>query len=119
MPEIRPGVRRAARSGPAPDQAELASSLSAHARKPRTRAEPQGLARLFSRARNKAALSRGATASRTRNDACSPWQRKAEGANDPLARAAYGVLVRLAGAILIQHGRLRGGGRSWPRSRPN
>ena len=36
------------------------------------------------------------------------WQRKAEGADDPLARAAYGVLVRLAGAILIQHGRLRG-----------
>ena len=90
-------------------ETELASSLSARARRPGIRAEPRGLARLFSRARNK-------SSSQPRSDSIedqerrllAAWQRKAEGANDPLARAAYGVLVRLAGAILIQHGRLRG-----------
>ena len=90
-------------------EAELASSLSAHARKPGTRAEPQGLARLFSLARNRSSPQpRSDSIEDRERRLLAAWQRKAEGANDPLARAAYGVLVRLAGAILIQHGRLRG-----------
>ena len=90
-------------------EAELASSLPEHARKPETRAEPQGLARLFSLARHRSSPQPPSDSIEDRERRMvAAWQRKAEGADDPLARAAYGVLARLAGAILIQHGRLRG-----------
>ena len=109
MPEIRRAYDELRAEALHLIEAELASSLSAHARKPGTRAEPRGLARLFSLARNRSSPQPPSDSIEDQERRLlAAWQRKAEGANDPLARAAYGVLVRLAGAILIQHGRLRG-----------
>ena len=91
-------------------EAELASSLSARVRKPATRSEPRGLASLFGLVRNTKSDPQPPSESvedRERR-VLAEWQRKADGANDPLARAAHRVLLRLASAILIQHGRLRG-----------
>jgi hypothetical protein len=88
-------------------EAELATSLSAPARTPG--AEPQGLLRLFGLARSRSSprSARDSVEDRERR-LLAAWLRKAEDADDPLTRAAYGVLGRLTSAILIQHGRLRG-----------
>jgi hypothetical protein len=89
--------------------AELASSLCAPAQRSEPRSEPRRLAGLFGLARNR----RGAqppcegVEDRERR-VLAEWQRKADGGNDPTGRAAYRVLQRLARAVLIQHGRLRG-----------
>jgi hypothetical protein len=89
---------------------ELASSLFALTRTPPPRSEARGLARLFGLARNRDdAPARESVEDRERR-VLSAWQRKADSGNDPLARAAFRVLQRLASAVLIQHGRLRGEG---------
>jgi hypothetical protein len=90
-------------------EAELATSLSAPVRKSGAEAEPPGLLRLFGRARSRSGPRPASDGVEDRERrVVAAWQRKADGAEDPLTRAAYGVLGRLASAILIQHGRLRG-----------
>jgi hypothetical protein len=88
-------------------EAELASSLFAPARETATRSEPRVLASLFGLVRNKGNPPNESVEDRERR-VLAEWQRKADGANDPLARAAYRVLLRLGSAVLIQHSRLPG-----------
>jgi hypothetical protein len=109
MPEIRRAYDALRSQALGMIEAELATSLSAPARPPGAGAEPQGLLRLFGPARSRSSPQprRDRIEDRERR-VLAAWQHKAEGADDPLARAAYGVLVRLASAILIRHGRLRG-----------
>ena len=88
---------------------ELAASLLAPGREPATRSEPRGLASLFGLVRNRSGTQPLSESVEDRERrVLAEWQRQADGANDPLTRAAYRVLLRLASAVLIQHGRLRG-----------
>jgi hypothetical protein len=109
MPEIRRAYEEVRAQALSLIGTELTSSLSAPALKSGTRTEPQGLARLFGLGR---ANSNSQPPSESIEDRdrrlLAAWQSKAAAANDPLTSAAYGVLGRLAGAILIQHGCLRG-----------
>jgi hypothetical protein len=109
MPEIRRAYDALRAQALGTIEAELATSLSAPARTPGAGAEPQGLRRLFGLALSRSSPQprRDRIEDRERR-VLAAWQHKADGADDPLARAAYGVLVRLASAILIRHGRLRG-----------
>jgi hypothetical protein len=86
--------------------AALPSSLCAPARRP---AEPRGLAHLLARVRSRSdSRPPGESVEARQQRALAEWQRQADGANDPLVRATHRVLLRLAGAILIRHGRLPG-----------
>jgi hypothetical protein len=88
--------------------AELASSLCAPARRPEPSSEPRGLTRLFGLARNRSDAPPCESVEDRERRVLAEWQRQADAGNDPLTRAAYRVLLRLASALLIQHGRLRG-----------
>jgi hypothetical protein len=90
-------------------EAELTSSLSAPARGARAGAQRRGLAGLFRLMRDRGdhKSPRESVEDRERR-LLAAWQGKADGADDPSARAAYGVLLRIARAILITHGRLAG-----------
>ena len=88
---------------------ELAASLLAPGREPAARSEPRGLASLFGLVRNRSGTQPLSESVEDRERrVLAEWQRQADGANDPLTRATYRVLLRLASAVLIQHGRLRG-----------
>jgi hypothetical protein len=88
---------------------ELSSSLFAPARRPAPRSPPMILARMFSLATNRSANPppHESVEERERR-VLAAWQQKADTADDPMARTAYRVLLRMASAILIRHGRLRG-----------
>jgi hypothetical protein len=100
--------------------AELASSLLAPAPGPAAGSERRGFASLFglARSRGDGRGPRESVEDRERR-ALAEWQRKADGAADPLARAAYRVLLRLANAILIKQGGSPASVCCSLRSRPN
>ena len=109
MPEIRRAYDAVRAQALRVIEAELVATLSTPARQPRPAAAPQGVLRLFGLARNRSSPQpRGDSIEDRERGVVAAWQCKAEAANDPLARAAYRVLGRVAGAIVIQHGRLRG-----------
>jgi hypothetical protein len=90
-------------------EAELATSLSAPMRTRKAGPEPKGVWRRLGLGRsNSSPRSPGDSIEDRERRTLATWLRQAEDAHDPLARAAYGVLARLASAILIRHGRLRG-----------
>jgi hypothetical protein len=90
-------------------EAELGSSLFASVRKPPTRSDRRGLSRLFGLVGNRSnGQASGESVEDRERGVLAAWQRNADAANDPVARAAYRVLLRLASAILVQHGRLPG-----------
>jgi hypothetical protein len=108
MPEIRRAYAEVRAQALRLVEAELATTLSAPARQPPAAAAP-GVLRLLGLGRSGSSPQpRGDSIEDRERGVLAAWQRKAETANDPLTRAAYGVLGRLASAILIQHGRLRG-----------
>jgi hypothetical protein len=87
--------------------AALTSNLLAPARGPTPRSEPGSLVRLLGLARRrKRAASPGASAEERERLMLLAWQRHADRADAPLVRVAHRVLLRLAGAVLIYHGRL-------------
>ena len=109
IPEIREAYDQLRAQALNVIEAELASSLFAPARRPEGRSEPGGLANLLGLARHRSgAPPRRESVEDRERRVLAAWQCKADGANDPLARAAYRVLQRLASAILTQHGRLPG-----------
>jgi hypothetical protein len=109
MPEIRRAYDELHARALRMLEAELAKSLSAPMRTLGAGPEPKGVLRLLG-------LARSGNSPRPPCDSIedrerrmlAAWQREAEGAGDPLTRATYGVLGRLASAVLIRHGRLRG-----------
>ena len=87
--------------------AALTSSLVAPARGPTPGSAPGNLARLLGLARRrKRAAAPGESAEQQERLMLLAWRRQADGADAPLARVAHRVLLRLAGAVLIRHGRL-------------
>jgi hypothetical protein len=90
-------------------EAELTSSLCAPARRPAAGSPRRGWAGFFGPMRNRGAgkSPRESIENRERR-VLMAWQSKADGAIDPSVRAAYRLLLRLARAILITHGRLAG-----------
>jgi hypothetical protein len=90
-------------------ETELASSLCAPARGPAPGSAPRRLASLFGLARNRSGPPPPHEVAEDRERrVLAAWQQHADGANDPMTRAAYQALQRLASAVLIQHGRLPG-----------
>src|SRR5262245_17117833 len=85
----------------------LTTGRFAPARGPTQRSEPERLVRLLGLARRrKRAASPGASAEERERLMLLAWQRHANRADAPLVRVAHQVLLRLAGAVLIRHGRL-------------
>jgi hypothetical protein len=90
-------------------ETELASSLCAPTRRLAHGSAMRRLATLLGLARNRSGPPPPHEVAEDRERrVLAAWQQHADGANDPMARAAYRVLQRLASAMLIQHGRLPG-----------